>query len=340
MKYRVRGLAAVLATALQAAFAAAGCFASASVATAAAAPEVLFEQSSLDGIEGHYSVPTAEHRPPTPGVFHILLWQPNPNRPDGTLVPTDWKAGDKTGFYPSSPLDRHQAGFRNAPGSTTLQIDGDTVGAYIKSADLPQGSHLFKMMMTPEMSVPPTAQVQPFAQSGRVIVVSLDLQVPTAVDEHRDGSETYVGADLLFIDRGKGTRISYGCNLFFNGHPHREAGGHIRIDEDSQNMMVNSVVGLDNEWLVTLPGSAVSQSEPWTGWKTFRFAISEKNFIDALNAYNQRVAGAQVSLQPGDYSFAKFHLNAEMHFKSSPTELGWSMRRAKIEVLDSAAVKQ
>jgi len=339
MKHRIRGLAAVFATVLQLAFAV-GCFSLSSVATAYSPSDVLFEQSSLDGVEGNYIVPTAAHRPPSHGVFHIILWQPNPNRSDGMLVPTDWKAGDKTGFYPSSPIDKHEAGFRNAAGATTLQIDGDTVGAYINSADLPEGSHLYKMMMTPEMSMAPAAQVRPFAQTGRVIVVSLELQVPTAVDGHRDGSETYVGADLLFLDHDKGTKISYGCNLFFNGHPHREAGGHIRIDEDSQNMMVNSVVGLDNEWLTTLPGSAVSQSEPWKGWKTFRFAITEKNLIDALNAYNQRVAGARVSVQPGDYAFAKFHLNAELHFKNGAAELGWSMRHAKIVIEDSAAVKQ
>jgi hypothetical protein len=172
-----------------------------------------------------------------------------------------------------------------------------------------------------------------------VIVVSLELQVPTAVDAHKGGSETYVGADLMFIDPTHGTKISYGCNLFFNGHPHRELGGHIRIDEDSQNMMVNSVVGMDEAWLTALPGSAVSQSAPWTGWKVFRFAITEKNFIDALTAYHQKEGGAGVSVHPGDYTFAKFHLNAELHFKNSAAELGWSMRHAKIVVEDSAALK-
>jgi hypothetical protein len=339
MKHHVRGLAAVFATVLQLAFPAVGCFSLFSVATAYSPSDVLFEQSSLDGVEGNYIVPTVQHRPPTPGIFHIILWQPNPNRADGMLVPTDWKAGEKTGFYPSSPVDRHQAGFRNAPGTSTLQIDGDTVGAYINSADLPEGSHLYKMMMTPEMSVAPAAQVRPFAQTGRIIVVSLELQVPTAVDEHRDGSESYVGADLLFLDRSHGTRISYGCNLFFNGHPHRELGGHIRVDEDSQNMMVNSVVGMDDAWLTALPGSAVSQSAPWKGWKTFRFAITEKNFIDALNAYHERAAGAGVSIHPGDYTFAKFHLNAELHFKNSAAALGWSMRHAKIVIEDAATVK-
>lgn len=270
----------------------------------------------------------------------MVLWQPNPNRADGTLVPVDWKAGDKTGFYPSAPLDKHQAGFRNAPGVSVLQIDGNTVGAYLNSADLPEGSHNFKMMMTPELSVAPAAQVHPFAQGGRAILVSLDLQVPTAADGHNPGSLTYVSADLMFVDRTRGTKISYGCNLFFNGHAHREAGGHIRLDEDSQNMMINSVVGLDNAWLVAQPGSAVSQSEPWRGWKTFRFAITEKNFDAALAAFAQKDPGTKVSITPADYAFAKFHLNAELNFRAAPAELGWSMRNAKIVVENASLVRE
>jgi hypothetical protein len=308
------------------------------VAEAQPSAEVLFEQPTLDGVEGNVIVPTAEHRPPSNGVFHIVLWQPNPNRPDGQLVPTDWRAGDRTGFYPSAPVQKHQSGFSGAAGTTTLQIDGDTVGAYIRSADLPEGSHKYKMMMTPELSVAPAAQVHPFAQGGRAILVSLDLQVPTAADAHNNGSETYVDADLMFVDRSRGTKISYGCSLFFNGHPHRPPGGHIRLDQDSQNMMVNSVVDFQNPWLTVERGSAVAEGAPWSGWRTFRFAITEQNFIEALNAYRKQDGGANVSVNPADYSYVKFHLNAELHFQTAPAELGWSMRHAKVVVEDAAQV--
>lgn len=309
-------------------------------ARAQAPAEVLFEQPSLDGVAGNFVVPPAEHRPPRDGVFHLVLWQPNPNRADGMLVPTDWNAGDKTGLFPGSPVAKHQAGYRNEAGVSALQIDGDTVGAYIRSADLPEGSHLFKMMMTPEISVAPAAQVHPFAKPGRAIVVALDLQVPTASDAHNDGSETYVDADLMFVDRNRGTKISYGCNLFFNGHIKIPPGGHIRLDEDSQNMMINSRVGPQDSWLTVEPGSAVSQGAPWTGWKTFQFAITERNFLEALNAYSRQDSGAKVSVNPANYAFVKFHLNAELHFKNAPAELGWSMRHARIIVEDAALVNQ
>jgi hypothetical protein len=298
---------------------------------------VLFEQPALDGVDGHFIVPPAEHKKPEPGAFHIILWQPNPNRADGMLSPTEWKAGDKTGFYPSAPLQRHQEAFRDAAGASTVQIDGDTVGVYLNSNDLPGGSHKYKMMMTPEMSYAPADQVHPFVQPGRAILVTLDIQIPTAVDAHNNGSETYASADLMFVNPGRGTKISYGCNLFHNGHPRREADGHIRLDEDSQNMMVNSPVIMGNPWLTVLPGSASNQSEPWKGWKTYKFAITEQNFIAALQAYHDR--DPQVSVNPADYAFAKFHLNAEMHFNSSPTELGWSMRHAKVTVVDATSLR-
>lgn len=308
------------------------------VAHASAPPEVLFEQTSLGGVEGNYLVPLAQHRPPSSGAFHMILWQPNPNRSDGMLVPTSWRAGDKTGFYPSEPVAGHQSAFRDVPGSSVMQIDGDTVGAYINSADLREGSNGYKMMMTPETSIGPEAQVHPFTQSGRAMLVSLELQVPTAVDAHDAGSRTYVSVDLLFVDSSRGTKISYGCNLFFNGHPHRELGGHIRLDEPSHNMMVNSVVGMDNAWLVTLPGSAISQSAPWRGWKTFRFAITQQSFMAALSAYNQQAPG--VSTNPADYAFAKFHLNAELNYRTSAAELGWSMRHARVVAEDAALLSQ
>jgi hypothetical protein len=314
--------------ALAAIYSLVGCLSVISAALADAPVNVLIEQPPLDGIAGNFFVPPAMHQQPPVGVFALILWQPNPNRADGMLVPTAWAAGSKTGFYPTKPIEKHQAGFRDAEGTSTAQADGDTVGAYINSADLPGGSHGYKMMITPEFIMSPEARVHPFGQPGHELLVTLDLQVPTAVDAHRDGSETYINADLVFLDAERGTKISYGCNLFFNGHPNRQPGGHIRLDSDTQNMMINSVVGLRNAWLTAQPNSTASQSAPWKGWKTFSFAITEQNFAEALRALQQRQASA--STNPSDYTFVRFHLNAELHFNVAPAELGWSMRRARI----------
>jgi hypothetical protein len=99
-------------------------------------------------------------------------------------------------------------------------------------------------------------------------------------------------------------------------------------------MMINSRIGPQDNWVTLERGSAVSQGVPWTGWKTFQFAITEKNFVEALTAYSRQ--DSRISVNPADYAFAKFHLNAELHFKNAPAELGWSMRHARIVVEDAA----
>jgi len=312
---------------------------SGTAAQTSATPIILFEQPSLSDIAGNFFVPPAEHSPPRVGVFTLILWQPNPNQQDGELVPTGWPAGEKTGFYPSAPLARHQAGFRDMPGTSTVQADGDTVGAYITSTDLSAGSHQFKMMITPQIIFAPADQVRPYDQAGRAIVVALELQVPTAMDAHNDGSDTYVNADLVFVDRNRNTKISYGCNLFFNGHPRRRPVGNIAVDSDTQNTMINSAVGLQRDWVTALRGSAVSQGAPWQGWKAFNFAITENNFVSALAALNQKNPDAHASVNPSDYTLVQFHLNAELHFKTSAAELGWSMRHAKIVITDATVLQ-
>jgi hypothetical protein len=118
-------------------------------ATQGQSESILFDQPALSGIAHNFHVPIAEHKYPAAQTFNLLLWQPNPQRPDGQLVATTWPVGDMTGFYPSAPLAGHQAAFRDAPGASAVQIDGGTVGAYIDSRDLKPGPRTTKMMITP-----------------------------------------------------------------------------------------------------------------------------------------------------------------------------------------------
>jgi hypothetical protein len=89
-------------------------------------PRTIFEQPVLAGIAGNFHVPPTDKKYRHDKPFYMILWQANPARSDGELVQTDWRAGDKTGFYPP-------AAFRNAAGSSTMQIAGDTIGAYLNS---------------------------------------------------------------------------------------------------------------------------------------------------------------------------------------------------------------
>jgi hypothetical protein len=79
-----------------------------------------------------------------------------------------------------------------------------------------------------------------------------------------------------------------------------------------------------------LAGSALFQDQPWTGWRPFRFAITQSNFQAALRALKEKYPDFSGSSDPADYEFVAWHLNAELKYASGPAELGWSMRRAAI----------
>ena len=96
-------------------------------------------------------------------------------------------------FTPSGPLGTKQWGYRDKVGTTTVQIDGDVIGAYLNSADLKDGSDhgMDKMMITPAWQPAVEARVKPFAEAGMALVESLELQIPTAVDANKPGNFTY-----------------------------------------------------------------------------------------------------------------------------------------------------
>jgi hypothetical protein len=309
------------------------------------AGQVIFQQPTLDGISGNFHVPLAEHKYPSDHPFNLLLWQKNPNRPDGQLVPTTWAAGDMTGFYPTPPLEKKEAAFRDVPGSSTLQVDGDTIGVYLKSSDLPVGTDFGKMMITPAYMVPKDEEIYPFATPGTAIFESLDLQIPVAQALSKPGSMAYAVADLVLLDRQTHMRITYGVALFHYlsrlaprpsiDRLHQTEVG--KYDAPSHSFQVGNPADPGSRVLTLLPGSDLFQTRPWKGWKTFRVAITVENFQAALRAL-AAVQGAKfnLSVNPADYRVTEWHLNAELQTSSGPAEMGWSMRGAKVALVPAA----
>jgi hypothetical protein len=266
----------------------------------------------------------------------------NASRPDGQLVSTNWRAGDKTGFYPSDPLSEHQSAFRDADGSSTVQIEKGTVGVYLNSGDLPNQSSGDKMMITPEFRQPKEQWIYPFAEPGKALVESLQLQIPVANDLDQPGNMTYVVAALTFEDRTTGTKISYEGNLFHHSPrwkapptPERLRQTEVHgFDGPSQSFQANNPVDLRSRIVTVLPGSAQSQHDPWKGWRSFNFAITEKNFATTLQSLKEKQSSFKGSMDPADYAVIEWHLNAELKFASAPAELGWSMRKARVELVN------
>jgi hypothetical protein len=322
-----QGLAVLTLTALTALAGCGGSSASSIPSSNSPGTTILFQQPQESGIAGNLFVPPATDTPPPTGVFGLVLWQPNPNTADGQLVPTSWDAGSVTGFTPSSPSTA-QLGFQNQAGTSTAQMEGGTVGAYINSANLPGSPAGQKMMITPQFVFASGSQPVPFSNSNSVLSSSMDLQIPTAV-----GNDTYVVADFLFKGPN-GVRISYGVKIFNNGNANKVLGS--RYDQDSNSYLLNSALGGDQQFVTQVQGSASTTGTPWLGWQHYEWSISQAQFVAALNYLVAEFPGAVQSTDPTAYVLAEVHLNAEFHFQPDPAELGWSMSGWTVSVARSA----
>jgi hypothetical protein len=293
---------------------------------AARGPVLFFEQPALKDVGGHVYVVA---KPPK-NTFFLVLWQPNPHRPDGGLVAVTWPVGDKTGFYPAGPLAERQRGMRDAYGSTALQIEGDTVAAYLNSEDLIRGSKDQKEMITPAYEFAEGTRVRPFAGDNGGLTCSLQLQVPVARDGGKPGSSAYINLNLLFGSDGGILRVSYNGGLYFHGR----AGSPETIGYDpvTRNVLVITPIRPGSRWSSYASGSAVRQGAPWKGWKTFQFKITRTNFRAALGAVKQKYPEVPWSDNTAAWTLNQVHLNAELRYRTAPAELGWSMRRLRCSV--------
>jgi hypothetical protein len=279
---------------------------------------VIFQQPQEAGIGGHLFVPLAADGVPLPaGEFGLVSWQADPSTSNGLLVPVNWDASAETGFAPSAPLTTTQLGYTTAAGTSTAQMDGNTVGAYLNSQNLPSAPTGQKMMITPQYIFASGTEPTPFANSGSILSSSMDLQVPVAV-----GTDTYVAADFLFVGPD-GVRISYAVKLFGNGDTHPQFG--TGYNEPSNAYTIASPLGIDQQFVTAAPGSATMAADPWIGWQHFAWSISQSQFVAALTYLMTQYPGKVTSADPAAYVLSEMHLNAEFHFQPAPAELGWSM---------------
>lgn len=319
-------------------------FASAQIAPSQ--QEIIFRQPALNGIAGNFHVPLAKHKYPNDQPFNVILWQPNPNRTDGQLVPSRENVGDVTGFYPTQPLEIHQAAFRNGADASAVQIEGDTIGVYLSSSDLPNGSPGHKMMITPAFMFPKKIHV--FERRDRSILCRLNLQVPTAQDLNRVGNFTYVLAEFVFEDWKTHTQISYGVNLFHHDAarvppPTKQYLQRTEVDPfdaPSHSFQVGNRLALDSRVVTPLAGTTLFQTQTWSSWRLFKFAITQKNFKTALRSLKDKEPIFNGSDDPADYALVEWHLNAELTFATGPAKLGWSLKGAELAVVPTETLSR
>ena len=300
-------------------------------------PRVLFRQPELAGFGNRMYV---QARVPS-GEFAMISWQRNPFTPDGKFLPVAWDAGAKTGLAATGDQTQAQRGMRDVTGTTTAQMFGDAVGAYLNSADLSgsgtdaqgrplPGSDGFKMMITPQIKFAPETAVRPFRTENSRLNLSLDLQIPVAVCGEKKGSLTYANPVLLLEDSKRGVKISYVVGMFSRrstGNP-RKVIQHIAHDGPTKSWMIQCNLVPGNPWVDMGKDSEAFQTVPWRGWRYFSCTLTRANVLAALKALEKQHPETDCSLDPSDYQLRSFHLNAEITFETAPAEMGWSMRRA------------
>jgi hypothetical protein len=285
--------------------------------TSVAGTTVLFEQPLESGIANNFFVAHVTKAGIPMGVFDLVALQPDPETSTGHLVPNSWDAGSKTGFVPTTPSTA-QFGFTNQVGTSTAQMEGDTVGAYLNSKDLPTTRSNQLMMISPQYKFAPGTTPVPYASSTSLLNGEMDLQIPTAV-----GKDTYVSADLSFLDPN-GVRISISVNLFHNGAAHLYL---TSIYDSSENIYILEVpLAEGQQFLTPMQGSALETGTPWVGWQHFQWTIDQAQFVAALKYLIAKYPGKITSTDPTQYVLDEVHLNAEFHYSPAAAELGWSMR--------------
>lgn len=300
--------------------------------------EIIFKQPELQGVPGNFFVPSSaveKHRYPASPPFKLIFWQGNPFQVNGELVPSTWDARAKTGLDVGHERDAQYSLKASGP-SSTVQVRGRSVGAYLNSADLINSRFRADpaMMITPVIDFP-DENIFPFADRGQKIYQSLKLRIPTAVSQSRPHNIVYIVSDFLFIDRMTGARLTYEV-AFFHQNPHAPMltrAGLIKtevglFDKGSRSYQVGSPLSPLARLNVPVEGSALYSTLPWREPRRMAFTISWRNFKTALRSLEAK--GYAGSLNPADYGLRQWHLNAEMQYDRIPTQLGWSLSDTKI----------
>ena len=208
------------------------------------------------------------------------------------------------------------------------QMSGDTVGAYINSADLPDGAPSNKLIITPSITFRPNTPAFSSNDRHTRVEVSFDLQVPVAADQHKPLSTTYVVSDLNFTDPRRNTSFYVNEMVFHNGVDHPNE--WVFFDPDTKMAVVLGVARQDSQYATVGPNSAHYQSAPWKGWKHFSYTVDEMQFRSAMLAAQYKYPAIKLYDRVGDWELNGWHLNAELLFKTGAAQMGWSMRNATI----------
>jgi hypothetical protein len=310
----------------------------------AASSKLLIAQPAFsNGIAPNFHVQGVLGPAAPTGVFFLQSNQTNPFMSNGIFTPVTWDASRYTGLC--CPSSKSQLGMYNtlvnaAVGHTVAQLSGGTVGAFINSGDLINGSATnqngtagMKQMICPCFNFPASPRLFPFAPGNGGLAVSLDFQVPTATASCLANSSTsYASSDFLLVHKTTGARVSYTAKLFIYGSlPARDG---VNFDVPTQSVVIGGQAQFWSRYVTLDPSSALVSCVPWSGMRRFTYAITPKNAAAALADANAAMPGALPSVDPADYYLSTWHGNFETHYTfQQPATLGWSMSNLQVSLI-------
>lgn len=296
---------------------------------------ILLEQPSNATLAEHFHLSAKRVISP----FALKAIQVNPNTSNGAFVPASWPMGTKTGFFPPPGC---QLGMTDTPGSTGVQIAGDTIGVYLNSVGVPmdpKNGVPGKLMITPGAEPAKPVMLKP----GQTFTLTFDMQVPVTVTTPKVKSRYYMNWCLLFLPKSTigmtkkaaqaTASISYTVRFYVYGYaPEKPVSESVRQDPVTKNWMCSTSAEASSQRCTLLPGTTTMQGQPWSGFRPFGVTISFEQFSRTLAETIASAPDANLPSNPSDWYFAGTHFNAEAMYAGGPVEAGWSMRRARLEL--------
>ncbi len=296
---------------------------------------VLLEQPSHATLAEHFHLSAKRVISP----FALKAIQRNPNTSNGAFVPASWPMGTKTGFYPPPEC---QVGMLDQPGSTGVQISGDTIGVYLNSVGVPmdlKNAVPGKLMITPEAEPSEPVMLKP----GQTFTLTFELQVPVTVTTPKVKSRYYMNWCLLFLPKSTigmtkkvaqaAGSISYTIGFYTYGYDSKKpVAESVRQDPVTKNWMGYTSAEASSQRCTLLPSMTTMQGQPWSGFKPFGVSISFEQFSRTLAEIIAIAPDANLPSEPSDWYYAGTHFNAEAMYSGGPVEAGWSMRGARLEL--------
>lgn len=271
-----------------------------------------------------FSIASIAYAAPGPAVGgpRLIIWAMGS---EAVSTPVTWSVSRYTGFAPAAPLFRRQIGPGDEPGTTALQAYGDEIGVFLAPEKAFRTGVIQPVVY--EYNWDPETAPEPWQEPGAELSYSFELQVATA--SSAGGAVPYITAPVVLRDKTGGKSFwvnpaAFDLRGFGEERPWTDS-----CPTCTQMAMVSSKFASGTRYVKLGPGSSISQSSPWRGYRRFEYRVS----ADQVKAMASAL-GAAFSTDPKDYQLTHFNLNPEISFpEGAKGYLGTSFRKISISVI-------